>query len=1311
MGYTYSPRWGHRRRPYTPTVTTVIAAFLLCGLAASLSITANADSTIVNDSFTRAVVDGWGSATTGGTYSLTGAASDFDVNGSAGTMNASSPSTSRAAVLSDVSQLNQDITVKIAADKTAAGISQEAFLISRQVNATTMYRGKLRLTPSNAVTVQASKVVSGTETFLGGQVTVAGLTNVANIPINVRMAVSGSNPTTIQIKAWSNIAAEPATWNYTATDSEAGLQAAGSPGLRVNLPGATSNAPILFSFDDFTVITSDAVTPPDPTPPPQTGLTLLSDTFSRNANGGWGTSDSGGEYFITSGSSTSFGVNGSVGTIASPSPATVRTLMLSSKVQQDIDLKLKFKIDKLPTGNAMELYLQSRSVSPGDMYRGKIRLTNSGSMTVQAAKVIGGNETALGLQTTTGVILASNTFYYARTQVVGLNPTTIHMKVWPESDVEPVNWQYTVTDSEPTLQADGGIGFRTNAPSTISNAPLLMTFDDINATTHDASLKAITAPEQAGTVIATDAFARTTVDGWGAANTGGNYSISSGSNTRFATNGSIGTIVDSGQIYLPDTSQQNIDHKVKVKIDKLPLGNTVEAQMLIRRINPNLHYRAKVRFTPAGGVSLLVASVVNGTETNLSSSVSSGITYAADTYIWVRTQISDASPTTIYMKAWLDGATEPIDWQYIVNDYSESVLQDAGAVGFRTNIPISVTNTPIITTFDDLNVTTTDSDIYDPSNPPQPDPAPPIPASVQATVGLEGPQAVSQLSVGATHTQESIVSGGDAAAIVDAKSLLANGLDYQNQHIIGWGADNLWDDPSKDPSQWNWSSLDRRVAVMRDTNTKPILTLCCAPTWMVDETWTPGKYNGSNTDWGQLAKAPLDTYESEFVYMIEKIVERYNGTTLDSNGVAFPRVTRFQVWNEMKGFWSRDLNRWNYEKYNRIYGLTYDTIKQLRPDTEIGGPYVRLGKWLYPSGVKNSPLSDPSYGTVDKRDMEVVTKWLEWLNANRDSSGNLKAQFLVVDGNLNVKDITNGTFPTNLWGATKFYADANSWMKGQMTDTIGTTLPIWWAEDYVGKVNGDPAGVTAEQYQPSLLATMLTRHALGGTATSLRWGPEEQLSSSGVRQGNRQNLYTSTKFAGGGQPYDNYAVYKYFHDHFSDGTGLYPVTLAPSTNYLTVLASSTKALLINSSSDTINVALTANSSTVILAVQGYKVLLTDIPSPASTEPPAPTPSSPPKKPISQPPQGLPASVTTPSPSPDLPREPSRPQDETPVTEDDSDSVPDVISGDNPTTATQDSDRPNKKTSMAVTILIGAGIVSVLTGISYGVIRARSNDSM
>jgi hypothetical protein len=109
----------------------------------------------------------------------------------------------------------------------------------------------LRLAVNGNVYIQATSVVNNTETAIGSEVLVAGLTYSPGSFIWLRAQFSGTNPTTIRIRAWADGSPEPATWQYTATNSVAALQAAGAVGVRGYISGATSNAPILLTFDDF----------------------------------------------------------------------------------------------------------------------------------------------------------------------------------------------------------------------------------------------------------------------------------------------------------------------------------------------------------------------------------------------------------------------------------------------------------------------------------------------------------------------------------------------------------------------------------------------------------------------------------------------------------------------------------------------------------------------------------------------------------------------------------------------------------------------------------------------------------------------------------------------------------------------------------------------------------------------------------------------------------------------------------------------------------------------------------------------------
>src|SRR5690606_13115952 len=67
------------------------------------------------------------------------------------------------------------------------------------------------------------------------------------------------------------------------------------------------------------------------------------------------------------------------------------------------------------------------------------------------------------------------------------------------------------------------------------------------------------------------------------------------------------------------------------------------------------------------------------------------------------------------------------------------------------------------------------------------------------------------LSVGVTHSQYSIDEWSHPDAAASARAVLTATASYQNQHIYGWGAGN----PEPSPGQFDWSSLDRRMDLIR----------------------------------------------------------------------------------------------------------------------------------------------------------------------------------------------------------------------------------------------------------------------------------------------------------------------------------------------------------------------------------------------------------------------------------------------------------------------------------------------------------------
>lgn len=212
------------------------------------SVTVAAASVIAADAFARTVANGWGSADTGGAWALSGALTDFAVDGAAGTLRMAAGS-GPSAYLTAVSARDSETLVSFAFDKAGSGGGIFTSFVSRRIG-TSDYRVKLQIT-ATGTTLSLARTVNGAETALAAQA-VAGLVYVPGDVWNVRFRVTGTGPTTLQARVWRDGTTEPTTWT-TATDSTAGLQSPGAVGIYSYLSGSANNAPITLSVRDLRV--------------------------------------------------------------------------------------------------------------------------------------------------------------------------------------------------------------------------------------------------------------------------------------------------------------------------------------------------------------------------------------------------------------------------------------------------------------------------------------------------------------------------------------------------------------------------------------------------------------------------------------------------------------------------------------------------------------------------------------------------------------------------------------------------------------------------------------------------------------------------------------------------------------------------------------------------------------------------------------------------------------------------------------------------------------------------------------------------
>jgi hypothetical protein len=207
---------------------------------------------------------------------------------------------------------------------------------------------------------------------------------------------------------------------------------------------------------------------------------------------------------------------------------------------------------------------------------------------------------------------------------------------------------------------------------------------------------------------AADTFSRNITDSWGSAEIGGSYALT-GSTADFDVTGAAGTIGfaaanRSRSAYLPDVSAHDIDITLRFQTDKPAVGGGQMAYAIARWNNGHA-YLGRVRLATDGSVRLQAIQESNGVATLLGGEkVVPGITYAGGQMIRLRVQVSGVDPTSIRMKAWIDGQDEPSAWQYTVTDATAG-LQTAGAVGLRAYLSSTASNMPVVFTFDDLRIT------------------------------------------------------------------------------------------------------------------------------------------------------------------------------------------------------------------------------------------------------------------------------------------------------------------------------------------------------------------------------------------------------------------------------------------------------------------------------------------------------------------------------------------------------------------------------------------------------------------------------
>ena len=287
-------------------------------------------------------------------------------------------------------------------------------------------------------------------------------------------AITGTANAGSTVELFTSTAAAGANGPGSAYVGTATASALGTFSLPASLPAGTV---VTATATDAANNTSEfAVNTTVATPPVN-----ASDSFSRTVANGWGIATSGGAWTIGFGPATAFAVNGSAGTMSLPAAANSREQVLASLALQDATVATTMSMDKLPVGGSLFTYVVLRRDGSGS-YRAKVRIAPDGRVYARFTRVTGTSEADIGAAEVlvSGLTASAGVPLAIKAQAIGTSPTTLRARVWLAGTAEPVTWNVETTDADAARQSAGNVGLRAYSAAALTNAPVVVGWDDLS---------------------------------------------------------------------------------------------------------------------------------------------------------------------------------------------------------------------------------------------------------------------------------------------------------------------------------------------------------------------------------------------------------------------------------------------------------------------------------------------------------------------------------------------------------------------------------------------------------------------------------------------------------------------------------------------------------------------------------------------------------------------------------------------------------------------------------------------------------------
>lgn len=217
-------------------------------------VTASAAAPLAEDDFNRVVAaGGWGTASDGHTYTLTGGVSSTErsVASNRGLVTVSASQTLHRQQTVSETCTDADVRVQMAVSATATGGTLNACVLLRWTSSTAHYRARVEFGTGGTISVS----VTNGATIIGANAA-TGLSYTPGAVFEVRVRIIGYR---ILMRVWPTGTAEPTVWHIDRTDVSS-TNASGNVGLSAHGGSGNTNVGVEYRFDNFTIETPQKMT-------------------------------------------------------------------------------------------------------------------------------------------------------------------------------------------------------------------------------------------------------------------------------------------------------------------------------------------------------------------------------------------------------------------------------------------------------------------------------------------------------------------------------------------------------------------------------------------------------------------------------------------------------------------------------------------------------------------------------------------------------------------------------------------------------------------------------------------------------------------------------------------------------------------------------------------------------------------------------------------------------------------------------------------------------------------------------------------